>query len=242
MNEKIIIACPVWDDFEQSPFTIGFVEQMINTVKGDWILCIIDNASTSPVTQGYLQNISDPRVHVIYNDENVGYGRAANQGIAWGFENGAEYGVVLNNDVAFLNDAWIEDCFLQYLRENKNWLMGARKIDFNEGTRYDGVNNTEYLEGWCLVFHKDLWLDLEGFSNELFLWHEDVELCIRAKKKGYELVQSPDFHWVSYSQCDNPPIHHFYGSTGFARLGNQFASISETSKQYVIQKHFANNN
>lgn len=242
MNEPTVIVVPVWDADDQSQYTISFIQQMQMNDSPNWKVCIVDNASESLATQGFLANLDDERFHVIANTENVGYGRAANLGAKWGIENGAEYIVVLNNDVVFLQDGWLEDAFLAHLRDHKDWLMGARYIDFNAGTAYDGKNMVAYLEGWCLVCHKDLWLDISGFSDDIWLWHEDVELCIRAEKKGYTLKQSPAFHWITYSDCDNPPIHHLYGRTGFKRLGNQFEAISEQSKQIVISKHFANNN
>ncbi len=231
-----VIAVPVWDSDEQTQFTCNFVYQMQDMAEGDWLVVIIDNASPSVYTREFLDSLDDPRFHVIRNETNLGYGRAANQGIQYGFEHGCEWGIVINNDVVFQDPRWIENAFLKDLRVNPNWLMGARYIDFNLGTAYDGANIVPYLEGWLLAFHKDLWLDLGGFDNEMFVWHEDVELCIRAVKQGYKLVQSEAFRWVTVSKCDNPPVHHIYGQTGFAKLN--FNAISQVSRDYVIKKHF----
>ena len=236
MTPSTVIAVPIWDSDAQAEHTIAFISQMQEQVDGNWLVVIVDNASPSGYTRDFLDALGDPRFHVIRNETNLGYGTAANQGIRYGFEQGCEWGIVINNDVIFTRHDWIEYAFLQYLREHKDWLMGARYIDFNLGTAYDGTNIVPYLEGWLLAFHKDLWESLSGFDEGVFVWHEDVELSLRAVKAGYTLKQSDAFVWTSVSHCENPPVYHLYGRTGFAKL--DFNAVSEVSRQYVIRKHF----
>ena len=236
MTPTTVISVPIWDSDEQTQHTLSFIGQMQEFVVGDWLVVIVDNASTSEYTHDFLDALEDSRFHVIRNETNLGYGVAANQGIQYGFECGCEWGIVINNDVIFTRGDWIEYAFLQYLREHKDWLMGVRYIDFNFGIAYDGKNIVPYLEGWLFAFHKDLWVDLGGFDPNLWVWHEDVELCLRAVNAGYVLKQSPAFVWTSVSHCENPPVYHLYGKTGFAKL--DFRGVSEVSRQYVIQKHF----
>ena len=243
MNELTVIAVPVFDRSEtQTRYTIEFVDQMQRGVVGNWLCVIVDNGSTSEHTQGFLAQLDDPRFHVIHNETNLGYGAAANQGIAYGIEHGAEYVCVINNDVEFLNPNWIEEAFLKYLRDNPTWLMGARMIEQNAWTDFDGRGYIPYLEGYLYVCHKDLWLDLNGFDPKFIAYFEDVDFCLRAKQAGYELVQSPDFEWYDAAGFKNAtpawvPIHHFGGATGY-QPDFDYQSVTKDSMAYFRSKWF----
>lgn len=240
---EVCVVVPIWDGLDQSNDTLFYIEQMLGFVEGNFVVIIVDNASPSPITQEFLTWFKDPRLVVIHNDTNLGYGSAANIGVRKGIELGAEYVIVMNQDV-IINDAkWIENAFLQHLRQDKNLIMGARLIDFNGATMYDGKTISPYLEGWMIVCHKDTFVDVGFFDPLIFNWHEDAEFCLRARLKGYELKQSPAFNWTSIHHCDNPPVHHLYGRTGYVNLDRYTSDrITEESRQYVIKKHFPNNN
>ncbi len=235
---ETILSIPVWDGgYDQFEYTEHFVEQVLTKTKGDFVAVIIDNCSAYQRTREFLSAITDSRIHIIYNDKNLGYGTAANQGIEWGLSQGAQYGIVMNNDVEFLDSDWIEHSFVSPLRENPRQFIGARLIDFNESTNYDGMGIVPYLEGWLVAGHRTFWEETGGFDREIFNWHEDVDLSIRAYQLGYEVVQSPDFDWVNLSGIAlKQSVLHYYGQTGFKQL--DFPTISEISRQYMIRKHF----
>ena len=67
---------------------------------------LVDNGSrdgTVDVVRRYF-----PEVEVIANASNLGYVRANNQGIAWGLDRGADWILLLNNDVAVTPGALTE--------------------------------------------------------------------------------------------------------------------------------------
>ncbi len=103
MNCDIII--PVWN---QLSFTKDCVDSILkNTAGVDYRIIIIDNASDSD-TKIYLENlkISNPaRVSVIRNENNLGFVKAANQGIA---SSTAPYVCILNNDTLVMKN-WLKE-------------------------------------------------------------------------------------------------------------------------------------
>jgi len=174
-----------------------------------------------------------PNFRVICNEENRGYGRALNQGIGLGMDEGF---MNLNNDIVVRDIDWLEK-IISPLRENDRRLVGARMIDFNEATRFDG-HIEPYLEGWCLAFSRTFVRELGVFDDDIFLWFEDVELCLRAKKAGYEVMQCPSFEWDSHWAVPvRGPLVHLYGMTGFRR-GIDFVAISATSREIVRQAYY----
>jgi GT2 family glycosyltransferase len=238
---ETVLSIPIWDSEEQSKWTLSLIEQASdgNSIRGDFHLVLVDNASPSSATQEALQKVresSSPRITVLRNEKNEGYGKAANRGIFYGLGMGAQYGIILNNDISICDPDWIESAFLQHLRKNPTQLMGARLIDFNGNALYDGKHVTPYLEGWCVAFHRSFVENVGLFDAAIFNWHEDAELCIRAEKQGFPLAQSPAFEWNGIEPMVRGPLVHERGKTGFPKL--DYTAIAEESRQYVIRKHF----
>lgn len=238
---ETVISVPIWDSDEQSNWTLSLIDQMCNqnTMRGNFHLVLVDNASPSLITQQALCKLADSgpeQVTVLRNEKNEGYGKAANRGIFYGLSMGAEYGIILNNDITIQDPDWLENAFISHLRKNPKQLMGARYIDFNGNAMYDGKHVTPYLEGWCLAFHRLFVENVGLFDSEIFNWHEDAELCIRAMKQGYALTQSPAFEWNGLQPMIRGPIIHAKGQTGFAKLDHQ--AIAEKSRKHVCKKHF----
>jgi GT2 family glycosyltransferase len=233
------ITIPVWDSEFQSQFTRTIVNQILTLTPGSFQLIVVDNASPYEGTRQFLLQAqeTDLNMRVICNDKNKGYGRALNQGISLGMDEGSRYFVNLNNDIVLQGTDWLEK-IIEPLRENEKRLVGARMIDFNDWTRFDGTVEP-YLEGWCLAFSRRLVEELGVFDDNIFLWFEDVELSIRARRAGYEVMQCPAFEWDNrYGAPLAGPLIHMYGMTGF-RKGLDFPNISATSREHVRRKWFA---
>lgn len=239
---ETVLSIPIWDSEEQSKWTLSLIEKAFDghSIRGDFHLVLVDNASPSASTQEALQRVRESRpslITVLRNEKNEGYGKAANRGIFYGLGMGAQYGIILNNDISIRDPEWIENAFVQHLRKNPQQLMGARLIDFNGNALYDGKNVTPYLEGWCIAFHRSFVENVGLFDGAIFNWHEDAELCIRAEKQGFPLSQSPAFEWDGTEPMVRGPIVHERGKTGFPKL--DYTSIAEQSRQYVVKKHFS---
>lgn len=80
-------------------------------VDGDIRFIIVDNASTDESLGGIYGLNSF--VHIIYNNENKFYAKAANQGIKYALEQGAEYVMLINYDIR------IEPGFLEKIAGRK---------------------------------------------------------------------------------------------------------------------------
>ena len=151
-------------------------------------------------------------------------------------DEGSRFFVNLNNDIMVRDTNWLEQ-IVSPLREDDRRLVGARMIDFNELTRFDG-HIEPYLEGWCLAFSRTFVEQLGVFDDDIFLWFEDVEICLRARRAGYEVMQSPAFEWDSHRAMPiKGPLLHLYGMTGFRR-GLDFVGISAESKEIVRREYF----
>lgn len=239
---ETVISIPIWDSEEQSQWTISLIDaaQDESVMRGDFHIVLVDNASPSQVTQEALAKAEAaklPRLTVLRNQTNQGYGRAANRGIYYGLGMGAQFGIIMNNDITIRDPNWVEDAFISHLRANPRQFIGSRLIDFNGDAMYDGTHVTPYLEGWCLAFHRSFVENVGLFDGAIFNWHEDAELCIRAVKNGFPLAQSPAFEWDGINPMIRGPLVHACGKTGFKKL--DYSSIAQASREHVIKKHFS---
>lgn len=117
LNTNIVIVC--WNALEYTKLTL---KSLFETVHHPYVLTIVDNASTDG-TQEYLKKILKPEncidIHLIFNQDNNGYGGAINQGYEVSKKLGTKYTCVCNNDVYF------EDNWLSKLESD---MMGDKEI------------------------------------------------------------------------------------------------------------------
>lgn len=54
-----------------------------------------------------------------------------------------------------------------------------------------GVRPVDWVTGCCLLARRDCWEDLGGFDPAFFLYYEDVDLCRRARRRGWTVWHDP---------------------------------------------------
>jgi GT2 family glycosyltransferase len=79
----------------------------------------------------------------------------------------------------FIDDLPVFKEFLpSYQLRRKSFFSGSPK-------------KTGWVAGTAMWILNDLWKKLEGFDESLFMYGEDVELCLRAGKLGYDVMLNP---------------------------------------------------
>ena len=200
-------------------------------------IVIIDNASKDAHKLKNLSANYSP-LHIIYNPENIGFGRANNLGIRWAQKNLTfDYLCLLNNDTVvnpdfldhlkkpFKNDPKIGittgKIFYEANRDlvwygggEINYTRGWPRIaDYNKVPSAEGANSSKYVSfvsGCLMLFTKDSIATLKGFDEQFFMYCEDLELCIRAKKAGLKLFYNSDSVIYHKVQGGNSSKFHVY--------------------------------
>jgi GT2 family glycosyltransferase len=98
----------------------------------------------------------------------------------------------------------------------RNKLNGEGSLDHEQFTK---PFNVTYIPGASMFAAKSFWRDVKGFRAEFFMYGEDVELCLRAVKAGYEITvlpQSKIYQFVPSTTETGPVI-------SFHKLKNLFA-------------------
>jgi GT2 family glycosyltransferase len=163
---------------------------------------VVDNGSRDD-TRALLARADG--IDVTLNEDNVGFGRAHNQTLA---RCRGRYVLLLNPDVRFASDllarlvAWLDahpECALAGPRV----LEGDVRREFPPRRSYPGEamvpldrddarGAIAWLNGCCLIARREVLDALRGFDPDFFLYGEEVDLCLRARRAGHVLGFCPD--------------------------------------------------
>ena len=195
-----------------------------------YILYFIDN-SPSPKTDQLIAEMNRRYplagwVHV-KNPENYGVAKANNQGIELALRAGADFVLLLNNDIAIYQPFLLEQMVDKAVKSNEDIIVpkilyhGTRKIWLAGGVfiHYKGTSQTigdkeedsgqyntaGYIDyaPTCFMLCSKKVFDVTGLMDErYFVYYDDNDFIFRAKNKGFRIFYMPSievFHKVSIS-------------------------------------------
>ena len=194
----------------------------------EYKITVIDNNSSDNSVDSLPSTIK-----VVKLNKNFGFGVGYNEGISKSL-NEDDYLVLLNYDTIVAPD-FVESIIQAVSEKGKQYIYGA-KILFHDKPNliwYGGGalnlsagvishrllrardtskverKSTDFITGCCLIVHKDTFSQLGGFDPRFFMYNEDVDLCLRAKKMGIDCIYDSRikvFHKVSLSLGGNYSI------------------------------------
>lgn len=129
------------------------------------------------------------------SDKNLGFGAGANVGMKKAFDAGAEWVVVCNQDVTLSKQGIVK--FVKALERCKPGIVGpeAGSLDPKRWTTVLAsrpgleARSVHYISGSFMAIHRDVWELTAGFFEPYFMYYEDADLSVRAKKAGFEIRQ-----------------------------------------------------
>jgi GT2 family glycosyltransferase len=190
----------------------GFLVSLLRQTQGDFILFAVDNSS-SDRTLEILKQQGDPRIVVIANSDNVGIARGNNQGIRTALEAGCDLVLLINNDTEFGTDLLEKLCLglrdqhcgmivpkIMYFDEPTTiWCAGGYfdrwrgylPVHYGQGQvdlgQFDHLRTVEYAPTCCMLVKKEVFLRLGLMDEQFFIYSDDADFCLRAKKAGLVL-------------------------------------------------------
>lgn len=120
---------------------------------------------------------------------NIGYGAAANIGIRHAIAHGAEWFVIMNQDLVVTRSA-VEDLTKQ-LSKLDPCIAGpfGGALDSKRWTTILPSERTDYISGSCMAIHRKVIEKVGYFYEPYFLYYEEADYCVRAKGAGFALGQ-----------------------------------------------------
>ncbi len=211
--------------------TLECLRSLTKITYANYRVLVIDNASMDNSVEAVGREF--PAVQVLVNDENMGFAGGNNVGISYALEQGADYVFLLNNDTTVEpgvidelirvgeSDAAIGimgSLIYYYHRPGEVWFAGG-KIYWPLGTVRHmkdvpaGCREVDFVTG-CAFMVKRTVIEKTGcFDDDFFLYYEDADWGIRAKKAGFKLVVVPTSvvrHKEMGAVGGRSPIHEYY--------------------------------
>jgi len=158
---------------------------------------VIDNYSKDQTTKIVEEEF--PQVTLIKMFRNIGYGRANNIGLQL---TKTPYALILNPD-AFMSENDIEIVLAEMEKDPKIAIAGPNiseeKSDFveNSAIKKDDVNvvaverngnDGYFISGSVLFLKMSVFKEIGFFDENIFLFYEDDEICLRSEANGYKNV------------------------------------------------------
>ena len=142
-------------------------------------ITIIDNGSQDGL--GELVKRDFPQVRYIYSPVNLRFAGGNNLAIKQAMAEGFDYVLLLNNDTV------VDRSFLKFWVE----AIQAFGIGQKDDGQFDKVKEVSFLNGACLLIKAEVVAKIGMLDEDYFLYGEDVDFCLRARKAGYRLVYEP---------------------------------------------------
>jgi GT2 family glycosyltransferase len=195
--------------YDRSGKSISFVEISTNEAENknfDW--------KSLPI-------LEDQPLYLIKNETNLGFAEGNNIGIRFALKHlNPDYILLLNNDTVVHPD-FLTELVIACERDSSIAFAGPKVyyynangksdiIDFAGGTiwmglgltthigrgtvdrgQYDEIKEVDYVEGSCLLGRKTAIEQIGLMNPDYFLYWEETDWCVRAKRAGYRLTYVP---------------------------------------------------
>lgn len=211
--KTVTIVMLNWNGWEH---TVESLDSLLRLDYPSYKILLVDNNSDDDEGNRLRQKYNG-RVEVLINNKNVGFCGGNNVGIRHALRHGTDYVLLINNDVE------VEPNFLQelvnILNENPDiGVVGPKIVLYYYRTSLDSIgghvnfwtatgklykksytnvrSDLNFVSGCCMLLRKDVFEDIGFFNEDYFSYWEETDLCLRAKKAGWQIACNP--HSVIY--------------------------------------------
>lgn len=213
---------------------------------------VVDNDSTD----GSVERLTEryPAVRVVQTGENLGYGRGANAGLQEVESEYLVvmnpdvflYPTALAETTSYLKSHPTVGVVAPRLEDPEGNALVAcglrprlsdaicRKlllhlvIPFFRFRRVRPVESSEvdWVTGACMVGRREAFISVDGFDKAIFMYFEDLDLCLRLKKAGWSVRYHPE------------AVARHIGGHSSAQAFDCMLVASDRSYRYFTAKHF----
>ncbi len=120
--------------------------------------------------------------------KNLGFGGGANGGIRKALDSGAQWVVILNQDID-LTKKDVEK-FYRKLQSLPPCIAGpfVGRLDELRWTTILPSEKVDYISGSCIAIHRQVFETIGFFYEPYFMYYEDVDFCVPVKNAGFPLI------------------------------------------------------
>jgi GT2 family glycosyltransferase len=188
---------------------------------------LVDNEGAGPAPAGAPEPTT-----VLALPENRGFAGGANAGLARAFADGAEHAVLLNDDVlvepgcveALAAAAGAGGAASPRIDGPPGVAFAGGELELSRGFGRHVEGARDYLSGACLCISRAAWDAVGPFNEELFLYYEDVDWCLRARALG-----------VPLAVAEGARASHAGGASSGGEQGETWAYYSTRNRLWLLE-------
>jgi GT2 family glycosyltransferase len=230
LSEKPVRLCVVIPAYQGGAALHACLKSVVSLSLLSLQTIVVDNASTDGSVDSAEELF--PEITFLRNKTNRGFGKACNQGISLAMKRGVEMVLLLNQDAqldcrslcsmvdlidrtpeagvvgcrTFSGDPeHLESARLLYGGAWKSWLPLWQRVP-GIGQSYSGTSDppmqVDYVWGHTMMLRCAALREAGSFDPGFFMYYEDLELCERFKKNGWQIWC--DTQAVSWHHIDDP--------------------------------------
>jgi GT2 family glycosyltransferase len=216
------------------------LRECLASIPSEYPVVIVDNASRDRSVE-IARNFGH---QVIANTENLGFGAACNQAAKILTTSHVYF---LNPDAAITKNSMLEiekaimehpdaAAFGPAVRtrglsksfRNKSYILDQNRKYIDDECVPKVDTEVDFIDGAALVCNRQIFNDIGGFDEAIFLYYEDDDLCYRLRKHGKRLIYVPA----------SIVLHRKKASSGNSFKLHYIRALHETrSKKIISQKY-----
>jgi len=248
---KVSVITVNWNNFNDSAECL---ESLRKTTYSNFEVIVVDNGSGGDDVSLLKQRFGDS-IRLIVNDKNSGFAGGCNIGIKDALARGADYVVLLNNDTVVAPDfleglvrvaqsdervgiaggkvfcyelpelIWFAGGIINY-RTGRTPIRGSGEADKGQ---FDEIVRVDWISGCFMFISRDVLQAVGMLDERFFFGWEDVDLCVRAARKGFKVLFVPESRiW-----------HKGFGINKRDRLMGMPVYYATRGQFLFMDKHFA---
>lgn len=246
----VIVHYKCWDYLEKNLLSI---QKQTRTTEQ---IIIINNGSVVNLKEK-LEGFKNLPIKLINNKINIGFGAACNQ--ATHFINDDALILFCNPDVEIPTEGI--ETLLHIYQSTGVKLLGCKQTKSNgksqkvfgvfpslkslapifgrnyskcKSESFESINDVkivDWITGAVILISKNDFNKINGFDEDYFMFMEDVDLCLRARRQGMEIGTTSATSWI-----------HHHGKSSIHSIKDRINSKTESikSKHKYIQKNIPN--
>jgi GT2 family glycosyltransferase len=210
-QKKLAIVIINWNSFDLTSDTLV---SLSSTSYKNYDIIVVDNFSTDNSAAQLEKDF--PSIILLRSDENKGFTGGNNLGFDYAINEGYEYVMMLNNDVAVESD-FLEPLVVKLDTDEKIggvqpliYFYHDRELIWNAGSRYNDIFGIPYILGYyrkdkgqlqrkkqksidwitgcAFMIRTEVLKKVGVLKQDFFIYYEDVDLSFRIKEAGYALA------------------------------------------------------
>lgn len=259
MNSLVYIVILNWNG---SSLIIDCLKSLAKVEHDNYKILVVDNGSTDDSVKVIKKEYPD--IEILQLDSNIGYAAGNNAGFELLKNKNPKYIIFLNNDT--IVDKYFIEPLIKPLQINSEigqtvpkiyyadkidriWYAGGKVnlwlgLVYHEGIRKKDTaalmkaKFTDYATGCCFAMRYKDFSELHGFDTNFPMYGEDVDLSMRVKASGKNILFEPSsmiWHKVSASIGGELSINKMLKKiNGLRILFSKYSSSSQKISGYLF--------